>query len=258
MVIWRKDVFNVICVARMAMNSLILSRDANAIGLLRRVLGDSGIAIEACTGSEQFKEIVAARKFDAVFVDCDDVAGAADTLRQMRTVPSNRKTIGFAIVNGFTTLQEPFEMGANFDLDKPLSAERLARSLRAAQGLMANERRRYYRHPVATPVYIKIGTEEYENIGTTINLSEGGLAAKLQKMTTIGMPVRFRFKLPETQTSIEGKGDVAWVANGLTGLKFGVISSQARKDLAAWLEKKMNGPELLPPVFINATTKRYY
>jgi CheY-like chemotaxis protein len=242
----------------MAMNSLILSRDAEAIGLLRRVLGENSIAIEACTGSEQFNQMVAARKFDAVFVDCDDVAGAGETLRQMRTVPSNRKTIGFAIVNGVTTLQQAFEMGANFVLDKPLSAERLARSLRAAQGLMANERRRYYRHPVATTVHIKLGTDDYENLGTTINLSEGGLAAKLEKKTTIGMPVRFRFKLPETHTFIEGKGEIAWVANGLSGLRFGVISSEARKELENWLLKKMNGPELLPPIFINATTKRYY
>ena len=242
----------------MGMNSLILSRDAEAIGLLRRVLGENGIAIEACTGSEQFKEMVATRKFDAVFVDCDDVAGAGETLRQMRTVPSNRKTIGFAIVNGVTTLQQAFEMGANFVIDKPLSAERLARSLRAAQGLMANERRRYYRHPVATPVYIKLGADDYENIGTTINLSEGGLAAKLDKKTDIGMPVRFRFKLPETHTFIEGKGDVAWVASGLTGVKFGAISSQSQHDLETWLHKRMNGPDLLPPIFINATTKRYY
>ncbi len=242
----------------MAMNSLILSRDADAIGLLRRVLSENGIAIEACTGSEQFKEMVGSRKFDAVFVDCDDVAGAGDTLREMRGVPANRKTIGFAILNGVTTLQQAFEMGANFVLDKPLSAERLARSLRAAQGLMTNERRRYYRHPVATPVYIKLGPDDYENLGTTINLSEGGLAVKLPKMTTIGMPVRFRFKLPETHTSIEGKGDVAWIANSLTGVKFGAISSQSRKELEEWLQKRMNGPELLPPIFINATTKRYY
>src|SRR5256885_15931317 len=161
----------------MAMNSLILSRDAEAIGLLRRVLGDNGISIEACTGPEQFKEILESRKFDAVFVDCDDVAGAGETLRQMRAVPSNRKTIGFAIVNGVTTLQQAFEMGANFVLDKPLSAERLARSLRAAQGLMAQERRRYYRHLVATPVHITLGAEVNEQIGTTLNLSEGGFAA---------------------------------------------------------------------------------
>ena len=242
----------------MGMNSLILSRDANAIGLLRRVLGDNGIAIEACTGSDQFREMIAARKFDAVFVDCDDVAGASETFRQIRGVPSNRKTIGFAIVNGVTTLQQAFEMGANFVLDKPLSAERVTRSLRAAQGLMAHERRRYYRHPVATPVFISIGTEKYEYSGTTINLSEGGLAVKLEKVASIGTPVRFRFTLPETHTSIEGKGEIAWVANGLSGVKFGVISTQARKDLQAWLEKKMSGPELLPPIFINATTKRYY
>jgi len=72
------------------------------------------------------------------------------------------------------------------------------------------------------------------------------------------MPVRFRFKLPETHTFIEGKGDVAWVANGLTGVRFGAISTQAQQDLETWLHKRMNGPDLLPPIFINATTKRYY
>src|SRR5205814_6328819 len=102
--------------------------------------------------------------------DCDDVAGASETFKQMRGVPANRKTIGFAIVNGVTTLQQAFEMGANLVLDKPLSAERVTRSLRAAQGLMAHERRRYYRHPVATAAHITLGTETYEHQGMTVNL----------------------------------------------------------------------------------------
>ena len=242
----------------MAMNSLILSRDDNAIGLLRRVFGDSGITVEACTGSEQFGEMVTSRKFDCVFVDCDDVAGATETFRQIRAVPSNRKTIAFAIVNGVTTLQQAFEMGANFVLDKPLSAERLSRSLRAAQGLMAHERRRYYRHPVATSVHVTLGAETYEHLGTTVNLSEGGLAMQLEKKTNIGIPVRFRFKLPDTDTWIEGKGEIAWVANDLSGIKFNVMSAKLRTAMQEWISKKLSGPELLPPVFINATTKRYY
>lgn len=242
----------------MAMNSLILSRDANSIGLLRRVFGDNGITTEACTGSEHFRDTINSRKFDCVFVDCDDVEGAAETFRQIRAVPSNRKTIAFAIVNGVTTLQQAFEMGANFVLDKPLSAERLSRSLRAAQGLMAHERRRYYRHPVATSAHIILGAETYEHLGTTVNLSEGGLAVKLEKKTNIGMPVRFRFQLPETDTWIEGKGEIAWVANGMSGIKFNVMSAKLRTAMQEWISKKMSGPELLPPVFINATTKRYY
>jgi len=242
----------------MAMNSLILSRDANSISLLRRVFGDNGITAEACTGSEHFREMINSRKFDCVFVDCDDVDGAAETFRQIRAEPSNRKTIAFAIVNGVTTLQQAFEMGANFVLDKPLSAERVSRSLRAAQGLMAHERRRYYRHPVATSVHLTLGAETYEHLGTTVNLSEGGLAVELEKKTNIGMPVRFRFKLPETDTWIEGKGEIAWVASGLSGIKFGLMSTKLRAAMQEWISKKMNGPELLPPVFINATTKRYY
>jgi len=242
----------------MAMSSLILSRDANAISLLRRVLGDSGILIETCTGSLQFKELVSARKFDAVFVDCDDVDGAPATFKEMRALPSNRKTIGFAIVNGVTTLQQAFEMGANFVLDKPLVADRIARSLRAAQGLMANERRRYYRHPVSTPIHITLGTETHEHMATTVNVSEGGLAVALKAMSNPGMPLRFRFKLPASDVWIEGKGEIAWVAGGVSGLKFGAMEEKARNYLQEWLAKKMTGPDMLPPVFINATSKRYY
>ena len=92
----------------------------------------------------------------------------------------------------------------------------------------------------------------------TVNLSEGGFAIKLEKKTSIGMPVKFRFKLPESAAWIEGKGEIAWIAAGLSGVKFGVVSPSSRKELETWLLKKMNGPGLLPPVFINATSKRYY
>jgi CheY-like chemotaxis protein len=242
----------------MAMNSLILSRDANAIGLLRRVLGDSGVLIETCTGVLQFKELVTARKFDAVFLDCDDVDGAAAAFKEMRGLPSNRKTLGFAIVNGVTTLQQAFEMGANFVLDKPLVADRIARSLRAAQGLMASERRRYYRHPVSTTIHLTLGTEAQERMGTTVNVSEGGLAIALKAMSNPAMPLRFRFKLPASDVWITGKGEIAWVAGNLTGIKFETLEAKAREYLQEWLAKKMTGPDVLPPVFINATSKRYY
>lgn len=242
----------------MAMNVLILSRDANAIGLLRRVLAENAISIETCTGSLQFKELVSARKFDAVFVDCDDVDGAPAIFKEMRVLPSNRKTIGFAILNGVSTLQQAFEMGANFVLDKPLVAERIARSLRAAQGLMANERRRYYRHPVSTPIHINLGTEPQERMATTVNVSEGGLAVALKAMSNPGMPLRFRFKLPASDVWIEGKGEIAWVAGNVSGIKFGTMDEKARTYLQEWLAKKMTGPDVLPPIFINATSKRYY
>src|SRR5260370_24516284 len=67
-------------------------------------------------------------------------------LRELRQGRSNKSCIAFAIVHGRTTVQQAFEMGANFVLDKPISLERATRSVRAAQGLIMRERRRYQRH----------------------------------------------------------------------------------------------------------------
>src|SRR5262249_40680655 len=133
---------------------------------------------------------------------------------------------------------------------------RVTRSLRAAQGLMAHERRRYYRHPIETSVHITLDPGNQEQVGTTVDLSEGGLAVRLESNATTGMALRFRFMLPQTTITIEGKGEVAWIAGGLKGVKFGLIPSKARTEIQVWLTDKMIGVGVRPPAPVSAAARR--
>src|SRR5574340_981383 len=122
-----------------ALNSLLLSRDPEALRLFRRALGDVGIEVEVCTGSEAAQELLARQKFDTVIIDCDDLHGGTEVLKSLRKGISNKRVVALAILNGLTNMRSAFEMGAHFVLDKPLNLERIARSLRAAQGFMLAE-----------------------------------------------------------------------------------------------------------------------
>src|SRR5260370_13161058 len=126
----------------MALQPLLLSRDAEVHRALRRVLDSTNMDVEAAINREQARLGLARRKYDTLLVDCDDMPSAPAILRELRQGRSNKSCIAFAIVHGRTTVQQAFEMGANFVLDKPISLERATRSVRAAQGLIMRASRR--------------------------------------------------------------------------------------------------------------------
>ena len=131
----------------MALESLLLSRDAQVIRVLRPTLEKLSIDVEVCRGVSSGTEILSNEKFDAVIVDCDDLQGGLDVLAGLRKGTSNRNSVMFAILNGTTTTHRAFELGANFVLQKPISVLNATRCFGAALGFMARERRRYFRQP---------------------------------------------------------------------------------------------------------------
>src|SRR6267143_2620640 len=100
----------------MQLESLLLSRDAEVIRLLRPALEKLSIDVEICRGVSSGQEILRTEKFDAVIVDCDDLKGGLDVLASLRKSASNKNSVTFAILNGSTTTQQAFQMGANFVL----------------------------------------------------------------------------------------------------------------------------------------------
>jgi DNA-binding NtrC family response regulator len=123
----------------MGLQSLMLSRDAEVLRVMRRVLDEYGIEVEVCADAAIANQTLAQRKFDAVFVDCDDVEGAHQVLTDVRKGASNKRSVVLAIVNGVTTMRAAFEMGANFVLDKPLTVDRMGKSVRVARGSAGND-----------------------------------------------------------------------------------------------------------------------
>ena len=135
-----------------------------------------------------------------MLVDCDDVQGALGVLESLRKSASNKNSVTFAIVNGATSTQQAFKMGANFVLQKPISMVNANRCLGAAINFMIRERRRYFRHPVELPATITFSEGDKLKARVT-NISEGGMAIFFRGHLPKGGVSTVNFQLPGVATT---------------------------------------------------------
>jgi CheY-like chemotaxis protein len=223
----------------MTLESLLLSRDAEVVRVLRPTLEKLSIEVEICQEAKKASEILISEKFDAVIVDCDDLKGGLEVLECLRATPSNKNSIAFAVLNGKkTTTQEAFSMGVNFVLQKPISTLNAARCFHAALNFMERERRRYFRQPVKMLVKIVLGDKEIK--ATSTNVSEGGMALVVHQALPKGAKPRLQFILPETKQALDVETEVAWAdIKGHVGLRFHNVPKSSQELLEKWLGEQM-------------------
>jgi CheY-like chemotaxis protein len=231
----------------MNLDSLLVSRDADLLGVLRPALEKISVDLEVCAGSQAGNDMLAKRKFDAVIIDCDDLQNGFDLVRALRETQSNAKSVAFAVVNGKTTTQQAFQSGANFVLQKPLTPLHATRCFNAALNFMVRELRRYYRHPVEMPLRISLPHNQ-ELTATTTNVSEGGMAIRILGKLPKDAQAQFRFTLPGVNISLELKGQVAWAdGTGHAGIRFVEVPQSSQYQLDKWLTDRLQAeiPERL-------------
>ncbi len=219
----------------MVPSALLVSRDPAVLGLMQRLLDEESIAVELSSDVAQACDLLDSRKFDAVIVDCDDML-AVEVLLRLRRAPSSRRAVAFALLNGTTSREAAFALGANFALDKPLCPQTAARNVRAARGLIVQERRRYYRHPVDLSAALTLpgGTRLYVR---TTNLSQDGIGVELRTEVQVGTRLEITFELPDNHTDIEARGEVAWCRGKNAGIRFQDISAASRGPFRKWMDK---------------------
>ncbi len=222
----------------MQLESLLLSRDPEVIRVVQPALEKLSIDVEVCRGVNSGQEILRTERFDAIIVDCDDLKGALGVLEGLRKSVSNKNSVTFAIVNGSTTTQQAFKMGANFVLQKPISALNARRCFSAAVNFMMRERRRYFRHPVEMPATLSFGEGQKMKV-TVTNLSEGGMAIFFRGPLPKGGVSTVSFNLPGAASALEPKVQVAWMdESGHAGLRFIDVPKESRAQLDAWLAEQ--------------------
>ena len=221
----------------MNLESLLVCRDTEVVKVLRPTLEKMSIDVEVSAAARSGSEILSSAKFDAVIVDCDDLEGGVDLLRKLRQTASNKTSVSFAILNGKTTTQQAFEMGANFVLQKPVTTAGTLRCFHTALSFMIREKRRYFRCPVQMPVVlVSQQGDEIKVLGT--NVSEGGLAIHYEEALGKNSYAKVRFTLPSTKVSLEPKGEIAWADNlGRAGIKFIDLPENSREQLERWIVK---------------------
>lgn len=221
------------------MDSLLLSQDQDVVRVIRPTLEKLSIDVEICHEARAGADILITDKFDAVIVDCDDLNGGLAVLQGLRSTPSNRNSVAFAVLNGKkTTTQEAFGMGANFVLQKPISVLNASRCFHAALNFMVKERRRYFRQPVK--MLVKVVLEGKTLNATSTNISEGGIALMLREAVPKGAAPHLKFSLPGADIHLEVEAEVAWAdVKGLAGFRFHNVPQSSQERLERWLDEQM-------------------
>lgn len=223
----------------MNLESLLVCRDAEVVRVLRPTLEKLSIEVEVSAAARSGAEILSSSKFDAVIVDCDDLQGGVDVLRSLRQNTSNKTSVSFAILNGKTTTQQAFEMGANFVLQKPITTAGTLRCFNTAMSFMVREKRRYFRCPVDIAVRL-VFPQGDELKATATNLSEGGMAIHFDGSLTKKAVGKVQFTLPGTKVVMEPKGEVAWADGiGRAGIRFQEVPEISREALEKWIMRRL-------------------
>jgi CheY-like chemotaxis protein len=223
----------------MTLDSLLLSQDADLVRIVRPTLEKLSIDVEICHEARAAADILISQKFDAVIVDCDDLKGGLEVLQGLRATPSNRNSVTFAILNGKkTTTHDAFGMGANFVLQKPISALNASRCFNAAINFMVKERRRYFRQPVKMLVKVVLDTKTLQ--ATSTNISEGGIALMVRGAMPKGVTPHLTFSLPDTKILMDVEAEVAWAdVKGRAGFRFLNVPATTQAQLEQWLDERM-------------------
>ncbi len=221
----------------MNLKSLLLCSDEKIVRVLRRTLGDLDISVEPCASAEIALRHLTRGRFEAIIVDCAG-PGAADVLGVVRTSPCNQRAVAVAILDPETGLRSAFELGANFILYKPVTAERAKSSFRAARALMKKERRRNTRVPVQIAVEMSSRESGARFKVNTTDLGEGGLAVSLPRRSKPQGLWELKFTLPGSATALKVDAEFAWEGSGTqVGLRFQDQSPAVVQQLREWLDR---------------------
>jgi CheY-like chemotaxis protein len=229
----------------MALTSLLVCADAEAVQVLSRVLDDLGIQVEACGDAHAARARVNEQSFHAVIVDCADETAGADFITYARKTSGNQSAVIVAMVDGRNPVSDIFARGANFALYKPISRERAAHSIRAARGLIRQERRIQPRIPVHSKASIAYAGKE-DAPATLVDLNDRGLGVRAEDRLSPSCKVYFQFSLPENDSVVRLAGEVMWQdAAGRVGIRFAQIPQGSRKVLQGWVQAN-SSPEINP------------
>ena len=228
----------------MNLKSLVLCSDEKIVRVLRRTLGDLEIGVELCGDADSALRRLTRERFEAIIVDCADLR-SAEVLKSARSAVCNKRAVAVAVVDAAISLRAVFDLGAHFVLYKPVSTERAKSSFRAARALMKSERRRNLRVAVNIPVLISNEKTGATMKVITTDLSEGGMAVRVQGRHRPAGMWKVTFALPGTAASFDLAAQFAWEGNSTqAGLRFVDAPTVAATQLRDWL--KRNSPETEP------------
>ena len=201
---------------------LVVDDDPIAAELICELLCSAGMDASFVTSSKEAAGRLQREKYHAVFLDMRmPPPDGAELSRQIRATRVNASTVIVMITGeqNRTVMGSAFEAGVEFFLFKPIERNKLLRLIRATEGSIERERRRFARIRLCCRISMETGNDRLE--GTTLDLSLGGALVRSQRAFPPGTPVSVCLELePGTSHVRSGARVIRTVATDCMGIQF--------------------------------------
>jgi CheY-like chemotaxis protein len=175
---------------------LVVDDDPLTAELICEILCSAGMDAGFLTSSSEAAERLKWEKYHAVFLDMRMPApDGAELARQIRASRVNASTV-IVMITGEQdrkVMGRAFEAGVEFFLFKPVERNKLLKLIRATEGPIERERRRFTRVRLRSRVSLESGNERLE--GTTLDLSLGGALVQSHRAFPAGTLVAVSLQL---------------------------------------------------------------
>ena len=190
----------------MLLKILIVEDDPVILDLMSEVFALADVQVEPVNDSQTAAALVESERFDGIFLDLQmPKIGGLELTRHIRQSSWNKGTPIIVVTgsNGGKIMQQVFEAGATFFLQKPVDRHKLLRLFRVARGTISDTRRRCIRVPLETRVNCE--SRGMAITATSCDISEGGILVEAAQLSP-GDNVRLSFQLPSSQVIVSATG----------------------------------------------------
>lgn len=221
----------------MSARILVVDDDSLTCELICEILCSAGMDASFLTKSAEAAELLKREKYHAAFLDMHMPApDGVELARQIRSSRVNASTILVMI----TGEQDPkvmgraFAAGVEFFLFKPVERNKLLKLIRATEGSIERERRRFTRVRRRCRILVQSGNERLE--GTTLDLSLGGALAQSPREFPLGTLITVSLELEAGAPPVHLDAQVVrMVGADCLGIQFVDIGSKESTRLQEYL-----------------------
>ena len=216
---------------------LVVEDDRECLELMTEVFTSLKAEVRPLSDSQEAAALLDHEKFDGIFLDVEmprlDGLQLAQRIRQS----SWNKSTPIVIVTGREqrdTMNQCFETGATFFLQKPIDRQKLSRLFRTVRGPILENRRRHVRVPLQTEITCIVGSRTLR--GRTWNIGRGGIQVEMDFLSP-GDKLRLTFTLPKSGVVVDGFGEVIWAKDKRQGIAFTQMNAENQERVQSFIDQ---------------------
>jgi hypothetical protein len=217
------------------MKALVLCRDPETVGIVSHLFREVGIETQTCESESHVLARLISSKFEALVVDCDEVAKCPEVVQKLGGLRPNQDLPVFVVASEGSAKTAASRFGNALVIKRPLVLSDIRSLLRTVYGRMLRSSQAYFRMNAEIPVSLARASGPVLQC-STLNISQNGMAVITPVALDIGEVLNLMFAIPHTDVVVSAEGTVIWDdAKGKAGIRFECSSARAQAHFFEWL-----------------------